>query len=340
MSPVARRRLVALAKLLLGLALAAAVVRWLAPDLGALVDRVRLDLTGLALGFAMTVVTALLVSLRWKLMVEAMGGTRLPFAIYLHGLALTKVVGQVTSTLAMDLVGRGLALRSAGATGGIGLATVQALLERLFDVLLPVAMLAWAIAVHRADAGPAAAIAGFTALCLLSAALAAIILWPLTRVALRGYLALRRRLGRAPADPAALAGPPPISRLLAAQVGLLGVLRYVALVPCYWGVAWALGLAIDARAIALGMPLGQLAAIIGVTPGALGFQEAGWTGALRWVGGLDDLTIGAFVLGLRALVAAYFALLYALTWPLAQVARRRSRLDHLDRAADVDAHQL
>ena len=312
--PAARARLLAGLRWLAGLALLLAVLAWLVPgpaDRQALLARVHLDLGGLLLGLLATFVACLVTSARWRCISEdAMAGDRLPFLVYFHALALTRVLGQVSSTLVMDLVGRGLALRRAGAQHGLGHSMTQAVLERIFDLVLPVMMLAWALAAWRAAAP---ALAGFVAVCLVFAALAAALFVPLTRLALRILAALRRLRARDAAAPA-LVGPP-ISRGLALRVGLLSLVRYLAVLAQFWAVAAALGVELDPLQIAAATPIGQLAGMIGVTPGALGVQEAGWLGALRWVG-LDPLAIGVFVLGQRLVITAYFALLALLSWLL------------------------
>lgn len=314
-APRTRTRLFSAAKFTLGLALLILLVRWLAPDLSAVLRDIHLDLAALALAVLTHAVATAAVSLRWKLMVEAMGGTPLPYIIYFRAFALTKLVGNVTSSLAMDLIGRGVALRSAGSEQGLGLAMTQAVLERIFDVVLPLAMVAWALAVHHLQPSDAAAAASFLLIGLAIGGLSALVLWPLTRVALRLYF-----WARAWRRPGALAAPapatPPISRGLAAQVGMLGVLRYVAVLACYITIAWALGAALAPTPIAAAMPIGQLAALIGVTPGALGIQEAGWAGALRFLGVTDAAAIALFVVGVRLLSALFFLFHYLVTWPL------------------------
>jgi uncharacterized membrane protein YbhN (UPF0104 family) len=315
------RRVIAGARLLLGLALLLGVLWWLVPgpdDRRALLERVRLEPLALLLGLAATTVANAVTSARWQRMAEdAMGGARLPYLVYFHGLALTRVLGQVSSTLVMDLVGRGLALRRAGAQDGLDHSFTQAVLERIFDLVLPLLMLAWAIAVWQAQAPGTAAIAGFVAVCLGFAALAAALLGPLTRLALRALAGLRRLWTRA--DVIA-ARPPALPRGLAVRVGLLSLARYLAVLAQFWAVAAALGVDLGALQIAMATPIGQLAGMVGVTPGALGIQEAGWLGALRWVG-VDALAIGVFVLGQRLILAAYFSLLALLAWLLLR--RRR-----------------
>ncbi len=314
-SPVGRR-LVAAAKHVLGLGPLCAFVHVLSADLESLRERASLRPGLLALAFASTLCASVVTSLRWKVMVEAMGGTRLPYAVYFHGLVLTKVVGQFTSALAMDLVGRSIALRSAGSERGLGHSMTQVMVERLFDLLLPASLIVWALTIRSVEPSPTIVAASFAGICLLFALLAALALWPLARLALRLYLGLAGLRGRT-VDPATREAleTAPISRRVAAQVGALSVLRYVAVLGQFWAVAAAIGVELSFRTIASAMPVGQLAGILGVTPGGLGIQEAGWAGAFRWLGVLDDPSIGLFVLSQRALIFAFFALLALLSWP-------------------------
>lgn len=322
-----KSRLVATAKFVLGLALLIAVVAWLIPgpaDRQALADRARLDVLFLLLGLVSTFVASVVTSARWQLMAEdTMGGTRLPYLVYFHSLVLTRVLGQVSSTLVMDLVGRGMALRSAGSQRGLGHAVTQAILERIFDIVLPVMMLAWAMLAWRGGWDPATAVASFAGVCLAFAALAAVLLAPLTRLALRTYAALRRL--RARLRRAALADEPvpqaiPVPTALAVKIGLLSLARYLSVLAQFWTVAAAVGVGFGFFQIAAATPVGQLAGMAGFTPGALGIQEAGWVGAFKWVG-VDAVAIGLFVLSQRLIITAYFSLLSLVSWLLLRRAR-------------------
>lgn len=312
MSAVLRRRLVGALKLALGLVALAAVLWWLLPgpdEVRAMLARAELRPGWLAAGLGFTFVACVVTSARWKRMAEAMGGTKLPHVVYFHSLALTKVLGQVSSTLVMDLVGRGVALRAAGSQRGLGHAVTQAVLERIFDLVLPLMLLGWALAVWwGAWSGPAA-LASFVAVCGVFVALAGVMLAPLTRLALRVYAALgrvRARLSGA-AEPAALEVPA-VERRVALDIALLGLARYVAVLGQFWAVAAAAGADIELLAMAGATPVGQLSGMLGVTPGALGIQEAGWAGALQWVG-VSAETIALFVLSQRLIITAYFAVL-------------------------------
>lgn len=302
-------------RLLTGLALWTIIVWWLVPgpdDRQALLARVRLAPLWLAVGLAATLLASLVTSARWRRMAEdAMGGTRLPYLVYFHALVLTRVLGQVSSTLAMDLVGRGVALRRAGAQHGLGHSVTQAVLERIFDLVLPLLMLAWAIACWRLGWDRQLALVGFVAVCLAFAGLATLLLAPLTRLALRCLAAVDRLRAR----PVTATVVPPVSRGLALRVGGLSLARYLAVLVQFWAVAAGLGIDLDALQIAAATPIGQLAGMVGVTPGALGIQEAGWLGALAWVG-VEAPAIAVFVLGQRLVLTASFGLLSLASWLL------------------------
>ncbi len=344
MIPPARGRFAARLRgampLMTGLVLFAVIAWWLVPgpaERTALIHRVHVAPAWLLLGLLATFVASLVTSARWQRMAEdAMGGAPLPYLVYFHALVLTRVLGQVSSTLAMDLVGRGLALRRAGAPQGLGHSVTQAVLERIFDLVLPLLMLAWALACGPTRTSPTLALAGFIAVCVGFTGLATVTLAPLTRLALRCLTALRRLRVRAatdassassasptpsaspiPAAPSAsLASPvPPVPRGLALRVGALSLVRYLAVLLQFWAVAAGVGVVLGAWQIAAATPIGQLAGMAGVTPGALGVQEAGWLGALAWVG-LDAAAIAVFVLAQRLVLTSYFAVLSLLSWLL------------------------
>ena len=127
-----KARVIAALRFLFGLGLVVAIVWWLLPspqERQELLAHLRFDPLWLALAFVCNLLASLVTSARWQLMSEqTMGGTRLPYVAYFHALVLTRVLGQVSSTLVMDLVGRGVALRSAGSQRDLGGATNLGLL--------------------------------------------------------------------------------------------------------------------------------------------------------------------------------------------------------------------
>ncbi|MFV8756152.1 lysylphosphatidylglycerol synthase domain-containing protein [Nannocystaceae bacterium ST9] len=324
-----RRRLESLARLVFGLALFGLVLYLLAPDWSELVDRVELHLGWLLVGLLGTTLASLVTAARWQLLAEVMGGNRLPYVAYFYGLVWTRLAGQFTSTLAMDLVGRGVALRSAGSKRGLGHAATQVVLERLLDLVLPILLLGWALALRYDTLGTW--VGEWPGLSLLAVALvfllaAVPLLEPSVGVALRVYLAIRLRLGRrrraeVEAEVAASGSEthlvPAVDLRLSAEVALLSLLRFAFVIVQFWGIAGAVGLTIGWVEMSQATPFAQLAGMIGLAPGGLGMLEVGWAGGLGFVGA-DAIAISLFVLAQRAGVIAFFGALTAASWPLAR----------------------
>lgn len=314
-----RRRLVAAVRLLFGLALFVVVLRALAPNWQELAARVELHVGWALLGLLGTTLASIVTAARWKLLAEAMGGTRLPFVSYFYGLVLTRLLGQFTSTIAMDLVGRGVALRSAGSQRGIGHAAMQVVLERMLDAVLPVVLVGWAFAVREQWIAVAPALSLVLAY-VLFVVFAIPLLRPSVHVALRLYLWLRLRVRgrrREQLEAESEAATPPVDLTLAGKVAGYSVLRFATVVLQFWGIAGAVGLELDYAQMTAATAPAQLAGMLGVTPGGLGILEVGWAGGLGWIG-VDAVAIGLFALAQRAGVIAFFGLLSALSWPLAK----------------------
>ncbi|PRQ04380.1 hypothetical protein ENSA5_07830 [Enhygromyxa salina] len=316
-----RNRLKSALRFVAGLALFAIVLRWLAPDWNELLASVDLDVGWALVGLAGTTAASFVTAARWRLLAEVMGGTKLPFAAYFYGLVVTRLLGQFTSTVAMDLVGRGAALRSAGSERGIGHAAMQVVLERTFDAVLPILLLVWALAVRDAWL-PVGATLSLALFCLVFMALAIPLLGPAVRVALRLYLWIRLRVGKRRREQlveaeSSFASAPIVNTKLAAKVATYSVLRFATVVIQFWGIARAVGIEVSWEQMTAATPFAQLASILGLTPGGLGVIEAGWAGGLGWIG-LSVVSISLFVLAQRVGVIAYFGLLSAISWPLAK----------------------
>jgi uncharacterized membrane protein YbhN (UPF0104 family) len=314
-----RRRIKAALQLLVGVGLFVLVLRWLAPNWGELAERIDLHLGWALVGLLGTTIASFVTAARWKLLAEVMGGTRLPFLVYLHGLVLTRLLGQFTSTAAMDLVGRGLVLRSAGSERGIGHAAMQVVLERTLDAVLPLVLLGWAIAVHS-DWLPMSAALSLLLACVLFVGLAIPLLRPGVHVTLRLYLWLKLhidRIRRKQIEARADAEPLVVDLELSAKVAGLSLLRFASVILQFWGIAATVGIELSWLQITSATSVAQLAGLIGLTPGGLGVLEAGWAGGLSWMG-LDTIAISIFVLAQRIGVITFFGLLSAISWPLAK----------------------
>ncbi|MBL4685659.1 MAG: hypothetical protein JKY37_13785, partial [Nannocystaceae bacterium] len=88
----------------------------------------------------------------------------------------------------------------------------------------------------------------------------------------------------------------------------------------FWATGALAGLSLDALTIAYATPVSQLTAFVGVTPGGIGIQDAGWAGALSWLG-ISGSVIAAYILVTRVAVVCIFAVLSLASLPFA---RRRA----------------
>lgn len=311
-APARRKTLWTIAKLALGIGLVGLVVWALGPDLGELRDRAEIRPLGLALGFVGTLLASVVTAARWKLIAETMGGARLPFIAYLYGMVITRLLAYFAPSLAMDLVGRGVALRNAGSDRSLGHSATQIVVERLLDGLLPGFVLVGILAAQALELSIAPGILiGATLLAFFLAS--APLLAPMARVALALFARLRRKEN--------ISTDVELSPKTAWSVAALSIARFACIVLQFGAVAWGIGLSIPWVDMALATPVAQLASIVGITPGALGFQEAGWAGAFAWLG-YDEVDSSLYILAQRACVLGYFAVLSGLLWPLA----RRQRL--------------
>lgn len=304
-------------RLAAGLLTFGAIVWYLIPSWSELTVRVDLALPFLAIGLAGAAAAHVAVAARWKLLAESMGGNPLSLWAYLHSLLVTRFLGQFVSSLAMDLVGRGVALRSVGSRRGVGHATTLVVLERIFDVIIPLILVGWALAVRSPLLEPYAVpllVAGAT----LFVVLATPGLAPLARVA----MAIYARLAHAPTAGLLVDVTPAVS----AKVALLGVARFGAVLVQFAGIGAGIGVFLPWTAWTASTPIAQLTALVGVTPGGLGVVEAGWWAGLAWVG-VERSTIGLFLLAQRTALIAFLGSLALLSWPLARggSTRRKAR---------------
>ena len=301
-----------LVKLLVGVVLLTVLVRYLAPSWSEIRATVSLDYRYFFVALAGTGTATAVGAQRWRLLAELMGGARLPYAYYYHYLALTRFIGQFTSVAAMDAVGRGVALSAASKEGPrMGQHIGALLVERLLDLLLPLATFAWAIASVKGWL----AVSPWVSLAVLAVVfLAAAIpfLDPATRAvaALFGWV---QRLRKRSSSVVPLPAPPS----LAAKIGLLSLARYACVILQFWATGALAGLSLDALTIAYATPVSQLTAFVGVTPGGIGIQDAGWAGALSWLG-ISGSVIAAYILVTRVAVVCIFAVLSLASLPFAR----------------------
>ncbi len=300
----------AFARLGIGVAAFAGVLVWLLPDWRSLVEDFSPSPSGFALSLLGTALASLVTARRWQLLLEAMGGDRLPFFIYLRALVVTRLLGQFVPAIAVDLVGRGVALRRAGSEQGLGHAATQVVVERLLDLLLPLGLAAWILV------SPPAATANDVATPLVFVTLVAGLFVPLVSPIARLAIALYVRVSsmRARSDSPRLNAGRPVSVDIAtaARVSALSVARLLTVTLQFFGAAVAVGLVVTGPHMIGATGVAQLTGLVGLTPGGLGLIEWGWAGAFKHLLA-DPVRVAQFVLCQRMCVIGNFAILSLLT---------------------------
>lgn len=292
-----------------GVALLAGIVVFLGPDWGEVRERLEIQPAWFLLGLGGTAAASVFGALRWRILNEHLTPTRLPFATYFHYIALTRLIGQFSSMLLMDLVGRGVGLRAAGSKQGLGRLLTPVILERVADLLFPCFALAWAFWVHTPTGPHDGWVSTLVGALLVAAFCIVWLIRPAARVILWAYGVVSRWRGRDFEQPDVV-----VPRRLAVTVTLLGLGRYVAVLTQFIGIGAAVGAIRDVGLVASAFPVSQLSAVLAVTPGGLGVQDAGWAGALAWQA-VDKTSIAMFLLALHSGIIVNFGILSVLSLP-------------------------
>lgn len=305
-------------RLVLGLSLLGAVL-WFLLEAGG-TPHLRFVAWAWGVGMVGSVLANAVTSRRWQLLSETMTSTRLPYGVYFHHLAYTRVLSQFLPSLVVDLVGRSASLRAAGSSESMGRLLAPLVLERVLDLVLPAVLLGWALAWRAGGLDEAAAWSSLVALVVVFSLVSIASLRLMVVVALRVRRWIRRERDAIEV--------PAVDRPLALRVTMLSLARYATIMLQYWGGGAGLGVTLSAMVLLSSAPLAQLAGLIGITPGALGLQEGGWAGALT-VLGVAPADIAVFVIATRGTIIVNFALITVLSW--------RWRVPPAAAAAPVDA---
>lgn len=300
----------AIAQFVLGVALFAGLLWWVVPSWDAVLDRVSPSLPLLSVSLLGSLFATFVTAARWQLLTEAMGTSRLRYGVYFHYLALTRVVSQVLPSAVVDVLGRGAALRAAGSKAALGNLVAPVVLERLFDLLLPSSMLAWAVLIHMGPGAGALGPWGSLALVVVAFAVAGVAaLRPLVALALWALAKVRSLRGKPPTS----TEPPRIDHPLGTKVMLLSLGRYLGILGQYWGAGAGFGITLGALVLVSAAPVAQLAGLIGLTPGGLGFQEGGWVAALRQLE-VAAGDIAVFMIATRLMMIVNFGIFTLASW--------------------------
>lgn len=295
-------------RFLLGVVCFLGAMAWLLPDWRALAQGVRVRPLGFAISLLGTALASWVTARRWQIMLENMGGDRLPFFEYLRVLVATRFLGQFVPTLAMDLVGRGVGLRRAGSERSLGHAATQVVVERILDLALPLGLAVWLLT--RPPAATAHDTLTPTMLVLGIAGLFIPLIRPGARLALAAYARLRRLRRRATDAqvPEAPRDEVLIAPAVATRVAALSVMRLLTVALQFYGAAYVVGLMPSAPHMLGATGVAGLAGLVGITPGGLGVIEWGWAGGLRHLA-LEPVDVARFILCQRLCVVSNFGVL-------------------------------
>ena len=297
----------ALLRSLSGVGLVGGAIWWLGPSWSELARMLEFHLGFALVALGCSTVALLVTAARWKALSESWGNEPLPLGFYVHHLAWTRFAGQLTSVLVMDLVGRSAALRSAGSSRGLTDAVTPLVVERALDVVFPVVMLGWAWAVLQTQLPALPSFIVVTAAAAVAGALSLPALVDLGVGSLRLLARIRRR--------DFVSTDVRIGTGLAWRVTGWSTLRYLSVAAQYWAMGAAAGVSLRPFVILAATPVAALTGMIGITPGGLGIQEAGWSGALLLLD-QSPAAVVVFVLAARAGMIANFGILSLVTRPL------------------------
>jgi uncharacterized protein (TIRG00374 family) len=277
---------------------------------------VQADLLYLLAAFVATVVWNLCAAYRWALIARQVSpqAAECPYRYFFTYQMLGMLTGQVVPISVGMLGTRPVALNL---SRGVSLkrAALSVFLDKLFDVVLAV-LLVIPVAVYLAGWIGLPLALGLMGGAALAGALA--IGWKYDRalqiIARIGSRAARllarlpllgpRLARRLPEQLDRLATETVLPNRLAAQVFALTVLQYALVSARMYTIAQALHLEIPWYLMAMGACVTQLTLIFSVTPGSLGFLEAGW-GAVLGLAGLSSGQIYTFLIGRRAFVLLF-----------------------------------
>ena len=273
----------------------------------------------LACAFVGAGLAAVVTSLRWGLIVDALEGpsarSRLHYFYYV-------MMGKISSTFVSQYVGdygvRPLALKASGATS-MGRAFYSVLLDRVFDLMLSLLFLvpgslylAGVVSAEVFGVLVVVFVGGYWAVMARNHHLVADLLGMVAGV-VRG-LGRRTTVGKGLLDRVATivegarTGFEQVGRRCINAANLLTLCRYLAMAVRAYFVALALGLSIPFWLVFLAVGLVRFTLLFAIAPGRLGVLEVGWFGVLV-LGGVDSAAIVPFLIGLRVYGLVFNAIL-------------------------------
>ena len=276
--------------------------------------------------FASTLLWNLVAAYRWQLIANRVAGTKIcPYRYFVMYHMIGMLVGQVVPITVGMLGARPVAL-SLSQKISLRRSALSVFLDKLFDLILAL-LLVVPIGLYLAGWIERPLAFGMIGAVILVSIL--LIAWQFERaVQLTGQVGTRlaqplarlprigrRLVQRLPQQLDRLSSETFLHNSTAVRAFLLTLVMYALLAVRHVFIAQALHLEIPWYLLAMGVAVTQLTLIFAVTPGSLGFLEAGW-GAVLGLAGLTLDQITTFVIGRRAYVLVFTVVqtLMAFAW--------------------------
>ena len=276
--------------------------------------------------FASTLLWNLVAAYRWQLIANRVAGTEIcPYRYFVMYHMIGMLVGQVVPITVGMLGARPVAL-SLSQKISLRRSALSVFLDKLFDLILAL-LLVVPIGLYLAGWIERPLAFGMIGAVILVSIL--LIAWQFERaVQLTGQVGTRlaqplarlprigrRLVQRLPQQLDRLSSETFLHNSTAVRAFLLTLVMYALLAVRHVFIAQALHLEIPWYLLAMGVAVTQLTLIFAVTPGSLGFLEAGW-GAVLGLAGLTLDQITTFVIGRRAYVLVFTVVqtLMAFAW--------------------------
>ena len=304
----------------LGILLMIVLLLWLSPEAEAWRSLFDIDTRWLIAAMASTIFASCVTAWRWMLLAQTLGRTRnLGWTRYFQAFWINRAAGQLSSTLAMDLLGRSWSLGEQKGSQRPGFHTELAILERISDVLLPAAsiLVLYALELDTTHslsrvsvfiAGIFAMAAGLSATFNYWATAANRSIGIVRSIFLRVYSRTPISILEKSVDECATLRP-----LTRTGIVSLSLARYVFVVFQFASIGFGVNLAIEWGDFVVGTAFAQASSLLAITPGGLGIQEIGWAGALR-ITGITSTQIALFLVAQRVYAFGSSLLFGAIAW--------------------------
>ena len=273
----------------------------------------------LVCAFVTTGLAALVTSVRWGLIVDALEGRRAATPLHYFYYVM---MGKISSTFVSQYVGdygvRPLALKASSNTS-MGRALYSVLLDRFFDLILSLLFLIPGLLYLGGFASPqmlalsiVLLVGGYWALIARNHRAVSRLLGAAAAVANRVSSktpVLKGALGRVgPTLEGARAGFEQVGQKCITVANVLTLCRYVMMALRAYFLALALGLSIPFGLVFVAVGLVRFTLLLAVAPGRLGVLEVGWYGILA-LGGVEGSAIIPLVIALRVYGLVFNAVL-------------------------------